>query len=138
MQNVMEDNEVKYISLSAAAEMTDYSQEYISLLCRTKRMRGVKFGRNWVTTAEWVGEYIDRTKGKVEMRVPARIEKKTSGRNKTRKSKNKSIAEEKTGLTLQKPQLMAFNEVTAFAFFFGIMLFAFAFFQEMMIIQIGK
>jgi len=53
-----EEKNNKYISLTEAAEGTDYSQEYLSLRARQGKLKAVKFGRNWVTKREWVDEYI--------------------------------------------------------------------------------
>jgi len=131
----MEDKEIKYISLSKAAEMTDYSQEYISLLCRTKKMKGLKLGRNWVTTADWVREYIDKTSGKGEFMVPVRIEDGKQGTGKGR-SEEKEENIKKPGFIAYKPHFLTFSEVTLFTIFFGIMLAAFAYFQEMLILNI--
>ncbi len=69
----MNDLEVKYISLNEAAKLTNYSQDYISLLCRQKKMKGTKIGRNWVTTKEWVENYINRTKGNGQNIIPVKI-----------------------------------------------------------------
>jgi len=69
----MNGQNIKYIPLSEASKLTSYSQEYISLLCRQKKMKGTKIGRNWVTTKEWVRDYIDRTKGKGQNVIPVKI-----------------------------------------------------------------
>jgi len=131
----MEDKEIKYISLSKAAEMTEYSQEYISLLCRTKKMKGVKLGRNWVTTADWVREYIDKTNGKSEFVIPVRIEsaKKEKGK---RSAGNKAGSLERPTFIAYKPNFLTFSEVTVFTIFFGIMLAAFVYFQEMLLLRV--
>ena len=50
----------KYISLHEASKLTDYSQEYISLLCRKGKIKGEKLGRNWFTTKEWINDYVAR------------------------------------------------------------------------------
>lgn len=50
----------KYISLSEATKLCKYSQEYLSLRVRQGKLKGVKFGRNWVTTKEWLDNYIQR------------------------------------------------------------------------------
>ena len=47
-----------YISLAEAAKLYGHSQEYLSLRARQGKLKAVKFGRNWVTTKEWVGEYL--------------------------------------------------------------------------------
>ncbi len=131
----MEEKETKYISLSKAADMTDYSQEYISLLCRTKKMKGVKLGRNWVTTSDWVREYIDKTKGRGEFIIPVRIEnkKKEIGKEKADKPEEGS---KRTAFIAYKPHFLTFNEVMLFTVFFGIILAAFAFVQEMIILNV--
>lgn len=49
----------KYISLASASKLCSYSQEYLSLRARQGKLRAVKFGRNWVTTKEWLEEYIN-------------------------------------------------------------------------------
>lgn len=133
----MEDKEIKYISLSKAAEMTDYSQEYISLLCRTKKMKGLKLGRNWVTTSDWVREYIDRTSGKGEFVIPVRVEnkKKEIDKEKTEKKEENSKG---PGFMAHKSRFLTFNEATLFMIFFGIILATFAYFQEMLLLNILK
>lgn len=69
----MKTEESQFISLAAAAKMTNYSQDYISLLCRQGKLKAEKLGRNWVTTKEWVYEYVDKTEGKGASIVPVRI-----------------------------------------------------------------
>ncbi|MBW6440725.1 helix-turn-helix domain-containing protein [Patescibacteria group bacterium] len=71
MQNSEMDN--NYISLHEAAKLTNYSQDYISLLCRQKKLQGIKLGRNWVTTKEWVEKYINKTKGSGGIVIPVKI-----------------------------------------------------------------
>ncbi len=66
----MEDNQRNnnYISLQEASKLCSYSQEYLSLRARQGKLRATKFGRNWVTTKEWLSEYISRAeiyKGKI-------------------------------------------------------------------------
>lgn len=48
----------QYISLSEAARYCSYSQEYLSLRARQRKLKSKKIGRNWVTTLEWLKEYI--------------------------------------------------------------------------------
>ena len=73
----MNNLEANYISLHEAAKLTNYSQDYISLLCRQKKLKGTKIGRNWVTTKEWVEDYINKTKGSGQNIIPVRIENKS-------------------------------------------------------------
>ena len=49
----------RWISLAQAAKGTRYSQEYLSLLARTGKLRSKKMGRNWVTTPAAVAEYVE-------------------------------------------------------------------------------
>ncbi len=48
----------EYISLAEASKLCNYSQEYLSLRARQGKLKAVKLGRNWVTTQEWLNEYI--------------------------------------------------------------------------------
>ena len=81
---------INYISLHEAAKLTNYSQDYISLLCRQKKIKGIKMGRNWVTTTQWVENYINRTKGSGQFVIPVKIkiETKTKKDIKTKESIN--------------------------------------------------
>ncbi len=49
---------VKYITLADAAKNSPYSQEYLSLLARRKKLFSKKIGRNWFTTEEALQNYI--------------------------------------------------------------------------------
>jgi len=70
----MNGTKINYISLSEAAKLTDYSQDYISLLCRKGKMEAKKFGRNWVTTKEWVYDYANKEKNKKENVIPIKVQ----------------------------------------------------------------
>ncbi len=50
----------KYISLQEATQFCNYSQEYLSLRARQRKLKAIKIGRNWVTTKEWVREYLKK------------------------------------------------------------------------------
>ncbi len=65
----MNGQNIQYISLSEAAELTKYSQDYISLLCRQGKLKGVKLGRNWVTTKKWIYDYIGKIREQKEEAV---------------------------------------------------------------------
>ena len=71
--NIEEIKEEKdYISLEEATKYCDYHQDYLSLRARQKKLKAVKFGRNWVTTKEWLEEYLSKVEdykngnGKIE------------------------------------------------------------------------
>jgi hypothetical protein len=51
-----------YISLREASKSCDYTQEYLSLRARQGKLKSVKFGKNWITTKEWLTEYIKKSK----------------------------------------------------------------------------
>lgn len=70
----MEDNKEKYVSLAEAAQFTNYSQDYLSLLCRQGKLKARKLGRNWVTTKEWVQQYVDSSSSGVNV-IPVKIVK---------------------------------------------------------------
>ncbi len=54
--------ENNYISLQEATKYCNYSQEYLSLRARQGKLKAVKMGRNWVTTKEWLAEYLEKVK----------------------------------------------------------------------------
>lgn len=46
------------IPLSEAAKISGYTTEHLNLLCRKKILKGMKVGRNWHTTREWLNEFL--------------------------------------------------------------------------------
>lgn len=50
-------DENNFITLREATRFCNYSQDYLNLRARQKKLRAVKIGRNWVTTREWLDEY---------------------------------------------------------------------------------
>lgn len=53
--------EESYISLTEAAKLTPYSQEYLSLRARQGKLKASKQGRNWFTTLAWLNQYLNET-----------------------------------------------------------------------------
>ena len=53
--------EENYISLQKATKYCSHSQEYLSLRARQRRLRAIKFGRNWLTKKEWLEEYLAKS-----------------------------------------------------------------------------
>ena len=51
----------EYITLQAATEFCPYTQEYLSLRARQGKLKALKLGRNWVSTRDWLGEYIAKS-----------------------------------------------------------------------------
>ncbi|GEM_PF-1761254 len=54
---------MEYISLQEASNLCPYSQEYLSLRARQGKLKAVKLGRNWVSTKNWLHEYIEKCGG---------------------------------------------------------------------------
>lgn len=54
--------ESHYLSLAEAGKQWKVSQDYLRFLIFKKRLRAVKFGRNWVTKAAWLDEYFSQIK----------------------------------------------------------------------------
>ena len=53
------EEQTEFISLQEAANYCKiYSQEYLSLRARQGKLQAIKMGRNWVTTKQWVDEYL--------------------------------------------------------------------------------
>ena len=53
-------NQPAYISLAQASKTSPYSQEYLSLRARQGKLKATKIGNTWVTTHEWLDEYLGR------------------------------------------------------------------------------
>jgi len=84
-------NSNEYISLTEASKLCAYSQEYLSLRARQKKLKAVKMGRNWVTTQQWLEEYVRQAKGEEIEVIPAvKIEKPQA---------------EKPAVKIEKPQV---------------------------------
>ncbi|MBI4224807.1 MAG: hypothetical protein HY617_00600, partial [Candidatus Sungbacteria bacterium] len=47
-----------YLSLADAAKERGVSQDYLRFLIFKKKLHGLKIGRNWVTTNEWLDGYL--------------------------------------------------------------------------------
>lgn len=52
----------KVISLSQAAKISGYNQDYLGSLIRKGEIRGKKIGRNWFTTEEELKNYFFKQK----------------------------------------------------------------------------
>lgn len=49
-----------YISLFEAAKLCSYSEPYLRLRARAGKLKSIKLGKKWMTTALWLKEYEDR------------------------------------------------------------------------------
>jgi hypothetical protein len=62
----MTKNLPNYVFLAEAANYSGYSQEYLSLRARQRKLKAIKIARNWATTKEWIDEYFKKI-GKVKV-----------------------------------------------------------------------
>lgn len=113
----MKKEEQKFISLAEAAKMTNYSQDYISLLCRQGKLKAEKLGRNWVTTKEWVYNYIDNTQGKGTTIVPVKV-KAAQDASEPEKRVEKNISEKGKNSKINSQRMILECAVFCFAFLF--------------------
>ncbi|MBI2635280.1 MAG: hypothetical protein HYW79_01930 [Parcubacteria group bacterium] len=57
----METNDsVKYLSLKTAAQLYGYTRDHLGLMIRQNKLKGKKLGSYYITTSEWVLEYIKK------------------------------------------------------------------------------
>lgn len=56
------EQDTEFIRLAVAAKQWGVSQNYLRFLIFKKRLRGEKFGRNWVTKREWLEDYFSQIK----------------------------------------------------------------------------
>jgi len=93
----MNKEEPKYISLQEATKYCTYSQDYLSLRARQEKLKAVKIGRNWVTTKEWVEEYlmeVDGYNNQLRKKRPIKIEVKFEEERTAPPPENLPVAEE--------------------------------------------
>jgi len=67
------ENKTQYISLQEATKYCNYSQEYLSLRARQRKLKAVKIGRNWVTKKEWIEEYLNFSNNGIQRIAKPRI-----------------------------------------------------------------
>ena len=57
----MEENKKQnYISLAGAAKLCSYSEPYLRLRARQGKLKSIKLGKKWMTTAAWLDDYQAR------------------------------------------------------------------------------
>src|SRR3989344_559690 len=49
---------MKYLSLKTAAQFYGYTRDHLGLMIRQNKLKGKKLGNYYITTNEWVLEYI--------------------------------------------------------------------------------
>ena len=53
-----ENNPGKYLPLKTAAELYGYTRDHLGLMIRQNKLKGIKLGSYYVTTNEWMTNYI--------------------------------------------------------------------------------
>ncbi|TSC95568.1 MAG: hypothetical protein Athens101410_442 [Parcubacteria group bacterium Athens1014_10] len=66
----------KRILLSEIYRYTPYSQEYLSLRARQGKLKAVKLGRDWMTTVNWMRDYLDGVDNNKNIDSKTRSDKK--------------------------------------------------------------
>lgn len=56
----MNENQNKYLSLKTAAELYGYTRDHLGLMIRQGKLKGIKLGSYYVTTNEWITDYLKR------------------------------------------------------------------------------
>ncbi len=54
----MNENESKYLSLKTAAGLYGYTRDHLGLMIRQGKLRGIKLGSYYVTTNDWIADYL--------------------------------------------------------------------------------
>ena len=54
----MNENENKYLSLKTVAGLYGYTRDHLGLMIRQGKLKGMKLGSYYVTTNEWVADYL--------------------------------------------------------------------------------
>ena len=56
----MNENENKYLSLKTAAGLYGYTRDHLGLMIRQGKLKGIKLGSYYVTTNEWLTDYLKK------------------------------------------------------------------------------
>lgn len=54
----MNENENKYLSLKTAAQLYGYTRDHLGLMIRQGKLKGIKLGSYYVTTNDWMMDYL--------------------------------------------------------------------------------
>ena len=96
-----------YISLKEAGKYSGYSQGYLNLRIRQGKLKGSKIGRSWITTKEWVDDYIKRVNEYKNHLTDTRIKKMVEAEmaKKERKSRKETMVEFKASEILSTSEI---------------------------------
>ncbi|MDO8574973.1 MAG: hypothetical protein Q7R61_01720 [bacterium] len=56
----MNENENNYLSLKTAAGLYGYTRDHLGLMIRQGKLKGIKLGSYYVTTNEWISDYLKK------------------------------------------------------------------------------
>jgi len=73
----MKKENFNYLSMAQASKICPYEQEYLSLLARRKQLKAVKIDGKWMTTVEWLNEYLRKMKPDHIIASSSEVEKDT-------------------------------------------------------------
>ena len=57
-----EEKKEEYITLFQATKICSYSEPYLRLRARQGKLKSIKLGKKWMTTADWISDYVMRAK----------------------------------------------------------------------------
>lgn len=77
----------EYITLLEASKLCSYSEPYLRLRARQGKFKSIKFGKKWMTTTQWIEDYVKKTK-----------------------EWNEKIAAKKTSVSKEESDVLAFKE----------------------------
>ena len=70
-----EDSKQDYLTLFEAAKLCPYSEAYLRLRARQGKLKSIKIGKKWMTTKDWVNDYVIRAQEWNEKTAAKRIKK---------------------------------------------------------------
>ncbi|MBI2446411.1 MAG: hypothetical protein HYV51_01140 [Parcubacteria group bacterium] len=100
----MIENENKYLSLKTAAGLYGYTRDHLGLMIRQGKLQGLKLGSYYVTTNDWMIDYLKKyadldhshVKGKFSNKFLTQVfNAKENKKNKENKISSGGISEEK-------------------------------------------
>ena len=112
----------KYITLKEASRLCPYSAQYLGLRARQGKLKAIKVGRDWMTTKEWLEEYINQAQEWKEKQGGHTINNVSS------QTQNQSLLPQKHHSPL--PSLMAKSLLSIILFLLFFYSFGFAFEQQ--------
>ncbi|OGI28931.1 MAG: hypothetical protein A2288_02365 [Candidatus Moranbacteria bacterium RIFOXYA12_FULL_44_15] len=107
-ENKKEETDIEFIPLSGAAKLSGYTPEYLNSLSRQGVLRAKKIGRNWHTTREWLGAFLElQKKGEIEnQETEIREIQKSKIQNSKSQINSKALRQRRISPWLKNPKLV--------------------------------